>query len=465
MKRCFGAARARQAWVFGVLSALGYVAMAFLSGPELNPKSPDKAHVIAFLVCCGYLFFLYAWLVFPLLGEKRIDDRAFWTIIAFSVLFRLILLPSDLILENDIYRYMWDGHTSHEDVNPFRYAPADAETAPYRTGYWGSVNYPEVPTIYPPTLQAVFYGAEALYPGSLIGMKAIMLLFDLATIAMLMALLAKIGMPRDWALIYACSPLVIKEIANSGHADSVSAFLMVCLIYALASSKEKSGGALAALLAMTKFFGALLLPLLIRRWSWKAYLIFTATMLACYLPFVIDGSNPFVGFYTFSQEWRFNAGLFNLAKHGLIHYAGVSIFNADAVARKLLFGAIVLTVMAQAIGLYRKPTVELHHILRAILISLGTLLMLSPVINPWYLVWMIPLVSAYPSRAWILFTGLVFLSYSYYLERDFPLWIKLIEFGGFFAVLMFDGFVKFNPHETVLLHRKRDGDESAVSQS
>ena len=40
-------------------------------------------------------------------------------IIVFSILFRLILLPSELIHENDIYRYLWDGKSAGSISNVF----------------------------------------------------------------------------------------------------------------------------------------------------------------------------------------------------------------------------------------------------------------------------------------------------------------------------------------------------------
>ena len=69
-------------------------------------------------------------------------------------------------------------------------------------------------------------------------------------------------------------------------------------------------------------------------------------------------------------------------------------------------------------------------------------LLLSPTVHPWYLLWLTPFLPYFPSRAWILFTGLVPLSY---LDpgpvgegvRAFD-WIQWAEYLPFFALLILD---------------------------
>ena len=361
------------------------------------------------------------------------DQRHLWFGIAFGLLFRAILLPTDLILENDIYRYMWDGHTSRQGINPFRYAPSDHETVPYRTAYWSKINYPYVPTIYPPTLQYIFMFSDSIYPGSITGMKFFLLVFDIGTIFILLALLEALKKPPEWCLIYAWSPLVIKEIANSGHADVVSAFCIATLMLLIVKKKLiRSSLALAALF-LTKFFGILFLPLLFITWRFRHYTIFGLFVVLLYLPFLSLDVNPFAGFLTYSKEWQFNAGLYEGLLNLLNHAGGKATENAAILARLFMFSIVLITTMWQTIALsWRTEEVDLF---RAMFVVTAVLLLCSPVINTWYLVWLVPFFCLFPSRAWIMLSGLVFLSYTYYYHHDFPSWVKPIEFGFFFYLL------------------------------
>ncbi len=419
----------------GVLSALVYGYLFRLSLEDLSPRTEQTYLITHFLVAYFIVFGLYVLLIAPLIRRPGLDRRHLWFGIAFGLLFRAIMLPSDLILENDIYRYLWDGHMQHQGVNPFKYAPSDPETQPYRTDYWEKINYPYVPTIYPPTLQMVFFFSEAVYPGSVVGMKFFLLIFDAATIFLLLALLEKLKKPPEWCLIYAWSPLVIKEIANSGHADSVSACLLVGFFLLLAHGKRLTSAAVMAAMTLTKFFGVLFLPLLYRHWAYWAYVVFFAAILFLYTPFYAAGVGPFEGFLTYSNEWQFNAGPFEWAAWALERF-GVRYDQTNSIVRKLMFGVVVLTIAWQALRLYWRRDVE--DLIRSVFVVLGTLLLCSPVINCWYLVWIAPMLCVFPLKSWIAFTGLVFLSYTYYYDLSFPWWMKGVEFGVFFFLLLDD---------------------------
>jgi len=117
----------------GGLSVVGYIYLFRLSFGPLQPGDLNPLYITNFLLTYAFLFVCYWFMVVPLLKGKRMDPRHLWFAIGFGLLFRAILLPSDLILENDIYRYMWDGYNLQRGENPFRYAPSDPETEPYRT--------------------------------------------------------------------------------------------------------------------------------------------------------------------------------------------------------------------------------------------------------------------------------------------------------------------------------------------
>jgi hypothetical protein len=68
------------------------------------------------------------------------------------------------------------------------------------------------------------------------------------------------------------------------------------------------------------------------------------------------------------------------------------------------------------------------------------LLLIYPAFHPWYLCMLMPLLCLVPSRAWILFSLLLPLSYLKYLTKDgtMPLWITLAQFLPLYLLLIWE---------------------------
>ncbi|MBZ0257254.1 hypothetical protein K8I31_14395, partial [bacterium] len=200
-----------------------------------------------------------------------------------------------------------------------------------------------------------------------------------------------------------------------------------------------------AAVTLTKFFAVFLLPLLHRQWNYWAYVVFFAAILFLYGPFLAPGVNPFEGFLAYSNEWQFNAGLHEFAAFLLERYGNLEPGAASHIARYILFGVVALVTLWQAVRLYWRPGLE--ETIRSTYIILGALLLCSPVLNPWYLVWMVPLLCVFPSKSWIALTGLVGLSYIYYYDLSFPWWLKGVEYGAFYFLLLDDALPWRRKHE------------------
>jgi hypothetical protein len=111
------------------------------------------------------------------------------------------------------------------------------DSSPALTEILDRIHFGELPTIYPPTSQAVFALAAVCTPqdASLVIrmtiMRAWFVAFDLATLVLVIQLLRWTGKPVGWSLAYAWCPLLIKEVANSGHLDALAVFLSTLALY------------------------------------------------------------------------------------------------------------------------------------------------------------------------------------------------------------------------------------------
>ena len=82
--------------------------------------------------------------------------------------------------------------------------------------------------------------------------------------------------------------------------------------------------------------------------------------------------------------------------------------------------------------------------LRYAFFAFGTVLLLSPTLYPWYLIWIVPFACLFQSRPWILLTATIFASYWVWVvfgktgDWHLPVVVFLIEFLPFFALLTYD---------------------------
>src|SRR5215217_6308679 len=150
----------------------------------------------------------------------------------FAALFRLSIDFSAPYLSDDIYRYVWDGRVQSAGINPYRYIPADEALAQLRDEkIYPNINRRDsAHTIYPPVAEGAFL-LITRFSESVTWMKAAMVGFEAIAVWALVQLLISLGFARQRVLIYAWHPLVVWELAGSGHVDALAiAFIAAALL-------------------------------------------------------------------------------------------------------------------------------------------------------------------------------------------------------------------------------------------
>ncbi len=357
------------------------------------------------------------------------------TIVWSAILFRITLLPAGyhggewqrfLLYDSDIWRYLWDGHVSAQGVNPYRYAPGDDKLEEFaRDPHWSTIrdqiNYREIRTIYPPFAQLLFLAA----PGSVLGMKITVVIFDLLTLLFVILTLQSLGRPPTDCIWWAWNPLVIKVFAGSGHVDSLTCAALAALFY-FVSKKSREIPAIAAftIAVLSKWSPLALLPLLARRLRLLP-LAAAATGIAA-ISFAIP--DLFTGARSFAESWEFNG----LQIPRLISAAGI---------------------VAVCVGSYFLPRTEgdLESFYRRTGYTLGALILLSPAVMPWYVTWLLPGAILAKDRAWIAFSGIVFLAFFVMVDGQERWYIVAVEYLALFSVLTWR-FGKQHHEEHMDLH-------------
>jgi hypothetical protein len=316
-------------------------------------------------------------------------------LLGIAAVVRLGVLLAPPYLSDDVNRYVWDGRVAAAGVNPYRYVPVD----PHLEALRDDTIFPNVnrstyaPTIYPPVAEYIFFIATRVSE-SLTWMKATMVAFELAGVALLLRLLILFELPRERIIIYAWHPLTLWEFAGSGHVDAAVVTFVVLALWARRREAAWLTGIALAAASLVKFFPAIIFPALYRRWDWKMPAAAAATVLAAYLPFLGAGSGVFGFLPGYVREEGLNSG------------SGFFLWNLlTSVAPPLgeLGVVIYLPLAAAAIAslaiyvLLRDKTAD-HCIAAAAALALAATLLLSPH-YPWYFVWIVPFLcfAPYPS--------------------------------------------------------------------
>ena len=346
------------------------------------------------------------------------------TVVVVSALAHASVIPARPDLSTDIYRYAWEGRLMVDGRNPFTAPPDDTAFVALRDADFPYISHQRLPTIYPPLAQGAFALAAFVHPGPT-ALKVIFSLFNLGTVFLLFRVLRRRGMAPTGAAIFAWNPLVIIETGHSGHLDAMAAFVLVLALDLWESKQRVWAGAVLGAAALVKYIGLAMVPWLARRRHLAVLAAMLAVIVAGYVPFLGAGARLFASLREYSANWWFNGPPF----------IALSEFLGDpAVTRRLLAAGAIAFALAAA---HRERDVACYAYL-----VIGCLLVVSPTVYPWYLIWIMPLLCLFPNRAWIGFSGLVMLSYgvwNVYNESGawfVPTWLLAVEYVPFYALLL-----------------------------
>lgn len=384
------------------------------------------------------LFFFLAFLAF--LGAVRFCQQScgqqdykspILLIVIFALLFRATLFFSEPSLSEDIYRYQWDGKLVNEGINPYRYVPGADELASLRGSEYEKINHKEIGTPYGPLAIIVFYITEKIM-SSVFFMKVPFILFDILLIVLIVRMLALSGLPKINVILYAWNPLVIVEVAGSGHNDSLGVLLLFGTLYFIQRGKYLGAAAGLALSFMAKYFALLFFPAVLKYFRKREWVVIPLVLFAGYYYFGEHIESHFLNLIQVGSDWRFNDSLFSL----------LLLLTGSLYVSKALVISIML-ILSMIIWHSKRPLLE------CAMIMVGAALLLTTTVQPWYMLWIVPFLCFYPNRAWLLLTALIMLAYHVLIRYqaegvwDESLWIKLVIYIPFYLVLISDGFRGF----------------------
>jgi hypothetical protein len=376
---------------------------------------------------CFCLYLIAATLAYRNYFESA-SNTSVW-IFAAAVIFRLTLVWCPPTLSEDFYRYVWDGRIQTAGHSPYDLAPRDPILEPLRNENYDKIGHKQFYTPYPPAAQNVFH--VLAISGSNLAFKFGFVLFDLLLIEMIRRLLRDAALSPALLLIYAWHPLVVIEFAGSAHMDVISIALMFAGILLVERQNSAAGGVALAAAILTKYLPVFSLPWLLRKGRSYFALSFILAAGLLVLQFYTPDLRMFRGVAYFYRKWWFNDSLFGV----LYHWLGG--------AERARFVGGTATLLACAWCYFKQ-----YPLYRSMLIVFGTVLIVSPVVHPWYVLWIVPLLVFHQNTAWLFFSGWV--AISYLILYIYPvgvwepvLWLKLMVYVPFYALLATGWFRNF----------------------
>ncbi len=371
---------------------------------------PDaRVHLLA------YLSLFVAGTLLALLAARSLSGSGPSFLLLCATAFRLTLLFRPPDLSDDLWRYLWDGGVARAGISPWAYAPAHPAVSGLDPALNARVAHPSIRTVYPPAAQAVFrtFGyASAPYL-----LKGFFAAADVAVVGML----AGSGLAGGaWAAaLYAFHPLPLTETAGQGHLDSLGVALLLAAVLHARRGRGAAAGLGLTLSALSKYVSAAAALPLARRGGWRTVLAAGAAALLLWGAAARLGTSPVGGLDQYATRWEFNSVAYpavfaamegaripSRAKEAFLGWkarhhdppwtARVFPYFYSAFFARALLG-ITLSVLLVAIAW------RMTDLWGAVLASVGALLLLSPTLHPWYLLWVLPFaaVKREPAFLWL----------------------------------------------------------------
>jgi alpha-1,6-mannosyltransferase len=338
--------------------------------------------------------------------------------LALAALWHLQFLRMPSGPDDDIHRYVWDGHVQRLGYNPYVVVPSDPAVSGLHTTETRNLNNPDVPSPYPAGAQLFFRAVSAIH-GSAFALKVAFVVCDFAIVFVLLDVLRRNERGAHLVLAYAWNPLLAIEAAGSGHVDIVGALLLLVSFAAL----ERRWRAIAAvgfwLAVAMKLLPIVLLPLYWKRVRMRDAVLAAAVVGLLYLPFLNHGRIPIGSLGTYVQSFRFNDPVFA---------------KLERVAPpQILAGLAVLVGFLTATWL-RSTSPELSRDVFAWPMAVS--LLCAPVVYPWYLLWLLPFLTSASTLPIVIWTVSIIPTYVVWHLRTLgrpwlvPGCIMLLEYGS-----------------------------------
>lgn len=380
--------------------ALSYLlSQIYLANSAISPIWLGEGAILQYVIITASM--LWAWY----LTYKHPKSYDLFWLCSIGILARILLLPSEAYLSNDVARYLFDGYIAGIGLDPYSISH-DAPILKDAVNLWlPPVEHLKYPTLYPPL--AIFCLSLISHWGpvaALYSWKILVLIASIATLFATLKILTIKQKTHHFPLV-ALSPILIIESGVGLHIDTFATLMVVLAFYYFTQSKQLRSGFFIGLGALIKLFPVILLvPMLgaLKDWNKSVRLILGAgiTISIGYGLALWGNWQPIGSLGIFIEKFRFGSLFYEIFEPRL----GFEVTG--------LISVIALAVGYLAIFLsLRKRATPLLSVITAVQLSIFLPFMTGPVVYPWYLMSLVPLLAIRPNKALLVWLMLQPLTY------------------------------------------------------
>lgn len=392
------------------------------------------------------LFALY------LFSADRKNDFTLKEIIAFGIIFRLLLLLLTPNLSEDVYRFLWDGKLWWEGVDAYAYLPSVISKENILSPeLFAQLNSPHYYSIYPPLNQLIF-AIGGIVENTILGILTIRLfiiLAEISTLIMLPKVLKQYGKDSKLLILYAFNPLVILELTGNLHFEAFVIFFLVWSIYEFERRNVFKSAMGLGLAISFKLVPLILLASFFKKLDLKQYIKFV--LLVClvtiisFLPFLF--SDAIEGILTstslYFQNFEFNASLYYLIREVGFAFKGYNIIATAGPLMGILafFGMVIFSLIASS-----KMKLPERMLWTYIIYFL-----LATTVHPWYVLPILVLGILSNYKFPVLWSFTIFFTYWGYSQSGYQehLGIIAVEYISLITFIVFELIQKSNIRKTL----------------
>lgn len=336
--------------------------------------------------------------------SRCFNENVTWLMVL-GISARIGIIPVDPYLSNDVARYLFDGYIAGIGLDPYQISH-DHSTLSEAVAWWNPPSeHLKYPTLYPPLAVGLFslgshWGPEVAYWV----WKSLTALASIGVMFVSLILLKRLDKIQHFSLV-ALSPILILESGIGMHLDVFCALAVLGAVLCWFQEKWIKAGFLVGIGALIKLLPVILLvPLVgaLRNWDKSVKLLFSAiiTIIVGYGLAVLGGWKPVGSIGVFIEKFRFGSLLYSL-------FEPIWGFKITGIVSLvvLLIGYLLLFLKAN------KGLKQPQQVILLVQVALILPLITGPVVYPWYLLPLIPMLAIFPNNVLLVWTILQPLTY------------------------------------------------------
>ncbi len=335
----------------------------------------------------------------------RLTQGRAWIVLA---VWGLPLLVGPPLFSRDLYSYVGQGLLAHHGLNPYAVGPAALGSSPLLSSIasvWRDTTSP-----YGPLFVASTHLLSTLSGSALVGQVLAFRAFELIGVVLIMVSLPRLarhlGTDPGVALwLGVLSPLALFGFISSGHNDALMVGLLVAGVTLAVDGRFLPGVALCAVAATVKLPAALAIVFLlvdhvvayrdVRRWRVVGESVAITAAVFAGVTLLSGFGWSWLGptaLHIPTELRVFSApsvSLGTLVFH-ILHPLGLSVTaSATVTATQYLCGLLAVAAIVWLVA-----TLRHHEVVRSLGLALLLVVMGSPTVWPWYLLWGLVLLAA-----------------------------------------------------------------------